>query len=94
MILHNQLSDILCEDECQMRSKASHASHLRIVSENPDLAKSTYGVLTKCPLEFFGGRGYCFGSGPRCVSDRLVGAHQIQTCGCIAMHPLDPIEFY
>ena len=51
MILHNQLSDILCEDECQLRSKASHASHLRIVSENPDLAKSTYRVLTKCPLE-------------------------------------------
>lgn len=51
MILYNQLNDFHSEDECQLRNKTTHAYHLDLLRENPELAKSTYGVSSQCALQ-------------------------------------------
>ena len=51
MILHRELDAHLCEEQWMLRHKDTYAYHLRALLENPDIAKSTYGVLSKCPLE-------------------------------------------
>ena len=51
MILHGELDAHLSEEQCVLRHKDTHAYHLQALLENPDIAKSTYGVSSKCPLE-------------------------------------------
>ena len=51
MVLHKDLSNILSEKRCTLRTKEAHTRHLQAIQETPDLVKSTYGVTSRCPLE-------------------------------------------